>query len=197
MQQEESVRIAELGVQELALTHPTRSVEFGYTTLQTYIAAALVRCARIQPGHVVVDPMCGVGTIPIEGALDVPHAMFLGGDLDKESVLMAAKAEAHTRKKHGGRVQFFHWDATALPLASESVDVIICDMPWGRRSGSAKENRIMYPKLFREWARVLRPGGYAYPLTLERALVQATLKELVDVFVLEENFEVDVSHKVG
>jgi hypothetical protein len=40
------------------------------TAMNTAFAYCLARAARIQPGHVVVDPLCGVATIPIEAALE-------------------------------------------------------------------------------------------------------------------------------
>ncbi len=45
-----------------------RNIEhFGPTTLRATICSALLTIADIKPGDVVVDPMCGGGSIPIEG----------------------------------------------------------------------------------------------------------------------------------
>ena len=43
---------------------------FGPTTLRATICAALLRLADIKAGDVVVDPMCGGGSIPLEGERD-------------------------------------------------------------------------------------------------------------------------------
>ena len=40
---------------------------FGPTTLRATICSSLLRLANIGPGDVVVDPMCGGGSIPLEG----------------------------------------------------------------------------------------------------------------------------------
>ena len=40
---------------------------FGPTTLRATICSALLTMADVKPGDVVVDPMCGGGSIPIEG----------------------------------------------------------------------------------------------------------------------------------
>ena len=42
---------------------------FGPTTLRATICSALLKLADIQPGDIVVDPMCGGGSIPLEGKL--------------------------------------------------------------------------------------------------------------------------------
>jgi 23S rRNA G2445 N2-methylase RlmL len=39
------------------------------------------RFADIRPYEVVVDACCGVATIPIEGALAHPQAVFIGGEV--------------------------------------------------------------------------------------------------------------------
>merc|ERR1712048_1208468 len=41
---------------------------FGKTPLKTTICAAMIRLAKIQPGEILYDPMCGVGSIPIEAS---------------------------------------------------------------------------------------------------------------------------------
>lgn len=47
-----------------------RNIEhFGPTTLRATICSALLKVANVQPGDVVVDPMCGGGSIPIEGMI--------------------------------------------------------------------------------------------------------------------------------
>ena len=48
------------------------------------------------------------------------------------------------------------WDVTSLPLRGESVDVFVTDLPFGKRSGTKMENRVLYPKILNEMARVAR-----------------------------------------
>lgn len=42
---------------------------FGPTTLRATICSSLLRLADVKPGEVVVDPMCGGGSIPLEGMM--------------------------------------------------------------------------------------------------------------------------------
>jgi len=60
--------------------------DLGMTVLNNAIAYGMARLANIQPGDVVVDPMAGVGTIPIEASQSWPNAVYYCGDRDKKCV---------------------------------------------------------------------------------------------------------------
>lgn len=57
---------------------------FGFSALQAPTAAALPQYAGPTPGAVVLDPMCGCGTISLEGAVQWPASWHLGGDADPQ-----------------------------------------------------------------------------------------------------------------
>ena len=44
------------------------------------------------------------------------------------------------------KVDAFKWNALAPCLKDNSVDVIISDLPFGKRSGSKADNRVLYPR---------------------------------------------------
>jgi 23S rRNA G2445 N2-methylase RlmL len=46
-----------------------------------------------------------------------------------------------------GCADFCSWNATALPLRRSTVDVVVCDMPFGMRCGNPKKNNNMYPRV--------------------------------------------------
>src|SRR5262249_43342817 len=48
------------------MRHRTYKEEHLPASLRPTIAAAMVRLAEVKPGHVVLDPMCGAGTILAE-----------------------------------------------------------------------------------------------------------------------------------
>ena len=84
------------------------------------------RLANIQTGEIVCDPMCGGGSIPIEGALAYSQGFFLAGDNHILAVERAAKnLEVFDRKIQADSLQ---WDVINIPLKDNSVDVLISDL---------------------------------------------------------------------
>ncbi|XP_055238825.2 tRNA (guanine(6)-N(2))-methyltransferase THUMP3 isoform X2 [Gorilla gorilla gorilla] len=58
------------------------------------------------------------------------------------------------------------WDICNLPLRTGSVDIIVTDLPFGKRMGSKKRNWNLYPACLREMSRVCTPTtGRAVLLT--------------------------------
>lgn len=173
----------------LALTHASlhhqRRLVHGRADLKTPLAYGLARLARIQPGDTVLDPMCGVATIAVEAALNWPDARYLASDLDRDEL---RKARQWLRDV-AAPVQLLRADARRLPLASESIDAVVCDLPFGRRVGSHRANRRLYPAALREMHRVLRPQGRAVLLTLERRLTERLLSDAA-------RWQVDAVHPV-
>jgi hypothetical protein len=58
----------------------------GGNSMNPAIARFLVALAALQPGEVTLDPLAGVGTIPMEAALHCPLGVHLGGELDGDEV---------------------------------------------------------------------------------------------------------------
>jgi SAM-dependent methyltransferase len=140
-------------------------------SLKPTIAAAIALVSQPRDDDVVLDPMCGAGTLLIERAEAGRYRRLLGGDLDPAAV-------AAVRENVGPRYQPIElrgWDARSLPLADAAVTAILSNLPFGRRIGSRAENRALYPALLDEWSRVLAPGGRMVLLTSESDLLRAAL----------------------
>jgi tRNA G10 N-methylase Trm11 len=58
-----------------------------------------------------------------------------------------------------------HADCAVLPVRDASVDVLVCDLPFGKQHGTVEGNKELYPRVLSEAARVVRPGGRAVLLT--------------------------------
>lgn len=141
------------------MRHRTYKLEHRPASLRPSMAAALVRLADVKPRHVVVDPMCGAGTILAEhlavmGKIRAPLALALGGDLERGAVRAAASNLSRL-----GRVELLNWDATALPLADASVDRVVSNPPFGKQLETPEAIGPLYQQMVREYDRVLRPGG--------------------------------------
>ena len=159
------------------MRHRTYKDDHVLASLRPTMAAAMVRLAGVGPGMTVLDPMCGAGTILAE-AVDVGKrrkggkVRVVGGDIDPNAVFVTSENLVKV-----GPVDLARWDATALPLASESVDRIVSNPPFGKQLASLEKVAPLYTASAREWDRVLRPGGRAVFLVMEQLALENPLHE--------------------
>jgi len=97
-------------------------------TLHPPLAFAMAMLCGIDKDLIVLDPCCGVGTIPIEASLLYPLAKIIGSDIDAESVHYATINAQEAIQN----VTFLVADSGRLPLRGASVDRVVCNPPWGR-----------------------------------------------------------------
>jgi len=81
-------------------------------------------------------------------------------------------------------------DATKLPFKSNTFDVLVTDLPFGKRIGSHKSNKKLYPSLFEEFSRVLKEKGRMVLLTSEKQLLLNSIKPL-DSLKLKEHYSIN------
>lgn len=158
------------------MRHRTYKLEHLPASLRPTVAGAMVRLAGIGPGMTVLDPMCGAGTILAEAAEIAGRrrgepVRVIGGDVDANAVFVASQNLAKMNA-----IQIARWDAADLPLASESVDRIVCNPPFGKQLSSPKEIGGLYEAAAQEWNRVLKPGGRAVLLVMEQDLLNDVLR---------------------
>ncbi len=140
-------------------------------SLRPAVAAALGWLSEPDPNDVVLDPLCGVGTILIERAHLGRYRLLIGGDSDREAIA-AARANVGPRYKP---IQLERWDATALALENASISKIVTNLPWGAKYGSHAGNRRLYPRLLAEFRRVLQKDGLMVMLTAEVQLMREAI----------------------
>ncbi|GCE03679.1 THUMP domain-containing class I SAM-dependent methyltransferase [Dictyobacter aurantiacus] len=142
-------------------------------SLRPTAAAAMGWLSQPTPEDIVLDPLCGAGTILIERALLGPVTRELGGDIREQAVNIARRnvraAEVDVSLKT--------WDARALPLGASSVTRIITNLPFGKQIGTREDNEALYTALIREFDRVLAPGGLMVSLTSEDRLWDRIIQE--------------------
>merc|ERR1712107_466895 len=106
--------------------------------------------------------MCGGGSIPLEGSLIHPSSYFIGGEIFDKGIARTRDNINDVTSKHrlafNPPVDCFQWNALNPCLRDNSVDVIISDLPFGKRSGSKADNRVLYPQTLLAMARVVRPS---------------------------------------
>jgi 23S rRNA G2445 N2-methylase RlmL len=136
-------------------------------SLRPAVAAACVRYARPQDGDTFCDPFCGTGTIGIERALcGVRYSALLVGDRDPRAVDAAA---TNFGPRHQPRL-LARWDARRLPLADESVDIVVTNPPFGGKIATADPGAL-YAAALAEIVRVLRPDGRLVIIAEDRELL--------------------------
>lgn len=135
-------------------------------SLKPAVAAALLALADVTPGTRILDPCCGAGTILIESGSY--GATAYGGDINREAVTAAR----FNSTEAGAVVQIQHWDARALPVADQSVDRVISNLPWGRAVSIDDSLPALYQEISEEMQRVLAPDGRIVLLTNLPDLVQ-------------------------
>uniref|UniRef100_A0A3B3UGA3 THUMP domain containing 3 n=2 Tax=Poecilia TaxID=8080 RepID=A0A3B3UGA3_9TELE len=104
------------------------------------------------------------------------ESFYIAGDNNDMAVNRTVNNICHIQKRRADKgspsalpIDTVQWDLSNLPIRTSSVDIIITDMPFGKRMGSRKKNWDLYPSCLREMARVCRPGsGKAVLLTQDK-----------------------------
>ncbi len=151
-----------LRLSDRTLRHRTYKQEHVQASLRPVVAAAMVRLADAQHDQLLVDPMCGAGTILAERLAVDRSAPVLGGDIEHASV-----RAAYANLRAFGEPALVRWDAIRLPLPKESVPRIACNPPFGKQLGEPAEVAPLYRRFVGELDRVLTPGGRAVFLVMD------------------------------
>jgi tRNA (guanine6-N2)-methyltransferase len=155
-----------LRLSDATMRHRSYKHEHVPASLRPTVGAAMSWLAAPTPRDIVLDPLCGAGTILIERALLAPLARAIGGDMREEVVAVARR----NARAAGIRATWSVWDARSLPLDAASVTRIVTNLPFGKRIGSHETNAALYSALADEFARVLTADGLLVTLTSEDQL---------------------------
>lgn len=117
-------------------------------SLHPPLAAAMLRLAGPLAGRRLLDPCCGVGTIPLEA-----------GDLSIVATDHAPAAVAAARAN--GLTPVAVADAGRLPLDRGAVDVVVSNPPWDRQVRATGVLGHSPGRFWSELRRVLGPHGRA------------------------------------
>ncbi|NWU43790.1 THUM2 protein, partial [Hylia prasina] len=124
--------------------------------LRSTVAWAMASLAEISAGALVLDPMCGLGTILLEAAKEWPEACYWGADIS-DSQLEGADGNIRTAGLMD-KIELLKASVKALPLPSESFDSVISDIPFGKKFKTTHDAQLL-PDILQEMERVLRVGG--------------------------------------
>ena len=141
---------------DTSLPYISGTLTSGVTRLRPVNAFLLFELAKVRKGDLVLDPCCGIGTIP----LNIQDGIGIGGDLSLSPDGLAVIAGKYLNEfgRSNPNTNLCAWDASSLPVRSASVDVVITDLPFGKLCLSSNKLYQLLPLWFSELARVLRPG---------------------------------------
>ncbi|XP_072912040.1 THUMP domain-containing protein 2 [Hemitrygon akajei] len=125
--------------------------------LRSTVAWAMASLGDIQVGSLVLDPMCGLGTILLEAAKEWPNAYYHGIDNTAIQLQMASVNVCFAKLE--SNIDLTRSSVTELPLLTESIDVVVCDIPFGKKFKITQDTKAMMPCILKEMVRVLRADG--------------------------------------
>ncbi|XP_050452064.1 tRNA (guanine(6)-N2)-methyltransferase THUMP3-like [Cataglyphis hispanica] len=185
----------DLLITHLRVTHESKHrrniASFGPTTLRSTICYNLLRLANPKLGDVIIDPMCGGGSIPVEATLAYPCSYVLCGDNDSRAVdRTKSNMNASTA---GCKIDLIQWTASKLPFKDSFIDIIVTDMPFGKRSGNKSNNKTLYKHFLLELGRVVKLSyGRLVLLTYDRYSFKEALQAAGDLFWVTKTVGVNV-----
>eukprot|EP01060_Flectonema_neradi_P020501 TRINITY_DN28015_c0_g1_i1.p1 TRINITY_DN28015_c0_g1~~TRINITY_DN28015_c0_g1_i1.p1 ORF type:complete len:421 (+),score=88.30 TRINITY_DN28015_c0_g1_i1:77-1339(+) len=120
--------------------------------------------AKISPGEIVCDPCCGKGNLLLECGMWFDAGTYVG--FDNDPLQLATAVQNIIAMGLEDKVSITESDSSRyIPLRASSVDVVVSDLPFGRKYGTTATNTLLYPPLVCEIARILVPGGRGVLLT--------------------------------
>lgn len=141
--------------------------------LQATVAHVMAGLTQPKPNDIVLNVCCGSGTLLIERGMLAPAQRLIGCDISEPALDCAARNVAAWR---AGGAELYDWNAMQLPLPDNSVSALLADLPFGNRVGSHEDNRVLYPAVLREAARVAKAGARFVVISAEVKLLQAALQ---------------------
>ena len=120
--------------------------------------------------NTILDPVCGVGTIPIEASF-LGCSECLGADIDHQRILGALdnskRAERHCI--------FINSDLNRIPLADGTVSAIVSDLPWNRQTKLCASDELNLEHIIQEFLRISRPDFTWVVMTEDDSSLMAVL----------------------
>ena len=142
-------------------------------SLPPSVAAAMAFLGKPGADDVVLDPVCGSGTLLAEAAAYAPAAALIGRDIDGGAV-----AAAHDNL-HAHGADLAEGDARELDLEEPRVSLVLANLPFGKQFGDVDDNPDLYRALLTQMLRVAAPHGWrAVLLAADPDLVAEAAAEL-------------------
>ncbi|MCS7385944.1 MAG: class I SAM-dependent RNA methyltransferase [archaeon GB-1867-005] len=145
--------------------------------LKPTIAYAMSMMSQLFKGCIVVDPMCGGGTIPIECCFINSSCEIYGMDISPKHV-KGAKLNALAAGVHD-KVCFKVGDARRInEELNFDIDRIISNLPYGIRTGRRSIIKSLYREFLSSARETLKDNGLITLLSTELRLIKRLANDL-------------------
>lgn len=157
----EATAVCGVRLSDRTMRHRTYKIEHQAASLRPTVAGAMVHLARIKSGEIVLDPMCGAGTILAEAAAAASIDGLRGLRVCGGDISLAALRAARSNLRRLDIAFLACWDARRLPLVAGCCDAIISNPPFGKQLSRPEDIGPLYQAMVVAYDRVLRVGGRA------------------------------------
>jgi len=144
--------------------------------LKPTLAVAMLYLSGTKDKQVIIDPMCGGGTIPIEAALLHEDAYIIGADFNEKHI-RGARMNAIAAGVYD-KIIFKKWDARKIDQLDMEFDHIILNPPYGIRYGDPTSIRRLYRKFLESAIKSLSPTGRITMITTEYHYIHRIIKHI-------------------
>jgi tRNA (guanine6-N2)-methyltransferase len=141
-------------------------------SLKPSIANSMLKIAEVKQGDIIIDPMCGTGTIAIEAAKF--GAKTIAGDIDKEKIEIAKK----NNEFKIANVEFHVWDARKTGLKEKTVDKIVSNLPLGKQVAADEFDEPFVNDFLREMIRISKDNARFVFLTKHTLVIEPLLDKV-------------------
>ena len=162
--------------------------------LNASVAHAMALLTQPNPDDVVLNLACGSATLLIERLLAAPARIAVGCDRDRQAL---ACAQENVAASGADSIRLEQWDAGALPTPDAWVDVLLADLPFGQLVGSHEANKVLYPRVLREAARVTVGGGLFAAITQDIRLWERLVADSAADWTLRTTLPIKLPFKGG
>jgi len=150
-------------------------------SLPPTIAAAMAFLANPRDGEMVLDPVCGSGTLLAEVHAYAPAAHLIGIDSDTGAINAARRNLGHVEG-----IRLSTGDARATGLPAGSIGLFVANLPFGKQFGSRSQNQELYRDILHEIVRLGRPEGWrAQLLTSDSDALKAAAADIGSLALLQ------------
>jgi len=139
-------------------------------SLKPTIAYAMLRISGAKDGEIILDPMCGGGTIPIEAAFLFENTVPICLDRSRKHI-KGAKLNAEAARVR--RIRFIVGDATRVhEYIDTSVDKVVTNPPYGLRLGNPAQIHGLYKQFLLSVRKILSEHAILTMITPEYRFVE-------------------------